>query len=65
MDLIVIGLFLFLYFVPTMIAAMRSVNHGGAIMLINLLLGWTIIGWFAALIWAIVEKPEELKPISA
>ena len=26
---------------------------------INFLLGWTIIGWIGALIWAIVEKPHE------
>jgi hypothetical protein len=23
------------------------------------LLGWTVLGWIAALIWAIVEKPIE------
>ena len=39
-----------LYFLPTIIA--RDKADLTAIFLVNLLLGWTIIGWFIALIWA-------------
>jgi hypothetical protein len=49
------GLFgILLYFVPTLIASARHLPARGAIFVVNLLLGWTFIGWVAALIWAIV-----------
>ena len=52
------------YFLPAIICDIRNSQHGTAIKLVNLFLGWTVLGWFAALIWAIVEKPdEELKPM--
>jgi T4 superinfection immunity protein len=46
---------LVLYFLPTIIA--RSANHRQltAIFALNLLLGWTILGWVAALVWALVK----------
>jgi len=53
-------LFLTLYFLPSLIAAIRRANHGFAIGLLNLLLGWTVIGWFAALIWAVAEQPRKV-----
>ena len=40
------------YFAPRIIAARRHRVSTGAIAVTNLLLGWTIIGWIAALIWA-------------
>ena len=47
-------LFLFaLYFLPSLIASARHLHDRPAIVLINLFLGWTCIGWFIALIWAI------------
>jgi Superinfection immunity protein len=39
-----------LYFLPTLIA--RDKPQVLAVFLVNLLLGWTVIGWFVALIWA-------------
>lgn len=46
--------FLFLsaifYFLPTILA--RHKADFIAIFLVNLLAGWTVIGWFIALIWA-------------
>lgn len=48
---------LLLYFLPTIIAA----NHGHSvtgILLLNLLFGWTGIGWFALLLWAILSTPR-------
>lgn len=40
------------YFLPWMIAAMRGKSNHIAIMVVNLLLGWTIIGWIVALVMA-------------
>lgn len=62
------GLILFIlgaifYLLPTVIASARGAGHQGMIIFINLVFGWTVLGWIAALIWAIVEKPaEENKP---
>ena len=39
-----------LYFLPSIIAHRKHAFMG--VFLLNLFLGWTVIGWFAALIWA-------------
>jgi hypothetical protein len=40
---------LIVYLVPAMEADLRNHDHALAITVINVLLGWTIVGWFAAL----------------
>ena len=40
------------YFLPFIIALIRGHHQGLAIFLLNLLLGWTFIGWVASLVWA-------------
>ncbi|PWT79035.1 MAG: hypothetical protein C5B59_00555 [Bacteroidetes bacterium] len=42
-----------LYFLPSIIA--RGKRNAKAIFLLNLLAGWSVIGWVAALIWAIMN----------
>jgi hypothetical protein len=44
-----------LYFLPAIIAFARSKRDSGAILVLNLLLGWTAIGWVIALVWALKE----------
>lgn len=41
-----------LYMLPWAIAEQRRMPNNVAIALLNLLLGWTIVGWFAALFMA-------------
>ncbi|MDB5469317.1 MAG: hypothetical protein JWR84_877 [Caulobacter sp.] len=43
------------YFIPTVIAFMRSHKDAPAIAAVNLLLGWSVIGWFMAFIWALSD----------
>jgi Superinfection immunity protein len=45
-----------LYFLPTILAANRGHNVTG-ILLLNLFFGWTILGWFAVLLWAQLAYP--------
>ncbi len=45
------------YLVPTGLAAYRDHPEKTGIFLVNLLLGWTIIGWIAALVWACSGTP--------
>lgn len=40
------------YFLPTIIATNRKVNAAGALFFINLIFGWTVLGWIVCIIWA-------------
>lgn len=46
------------YFIPTVIAMFRGVKSSGAVAALNILLGWTVIGWIAALLWAMSGQTE-------
>ena len=51
--LVGISLVLLLYFVPSVVANARSHRNTAAIVTLNILLGWTLLGWIIALIWAL------------
>jgi hypothetical protein len=44
-----------LYFLPTIIG--REKRDAAGIILLNLFLGWTVIGWVIALVWASTAEP--------
>lgn len=46
-----------LYFLPTIIAALRHTHNTGGVLLVNLFFGWTVIGWFVALLMAVCSTP--------
>ena len=48
-----IGFGFVMYFLPSIIALARSKRDTAAILLLNLFLGWTLIGWVVALVWAV------------
>ena len=55
-----------LYFLPSILA--RDKSDATGIFLLNLFLGWTLIGWVAAFIWAIsADRPTYVHyvPVSA
>lgn len=52
-----VALVLFIYFIPTTIAAARKHHQVIAIGALNLFLGWTFIGWLGALVWALTNPP--------
>jgi len=54
--LILIGL---AYFIPAVIAFMRGHQSRWAILVLNIVFGWTFIGWIIALIWSLtgVTRP--------
>ena len=57
--LLVLLLLLFVYFLPLVIAQARNHDALYPIFGINLILGWTVIGWFIALIWAFTAPHPE------
>lgn len=46
-----------LYLVPVLLAYDRKHKDVASIGVVNVLLGWTIIGWVVALAWALKSKP--------
>jgi hypothetical protein len=47
------------YLLPSFIAGVRNAPHYPIILGINILGGWTVIGWIAALIWAVIDKKDQ------
>jgi hypothetical protein len=54
----------FLYFIPTVVAAGRKHRNAGAIVVLNVLLGWTFIGWVIAFVWSLTYQPPEQPTIN-
>ena len=51
------GLFgIALYLLPTIVAVARGKKNILGIVLVNILLGWTFVGWIVALVWACTVK---------
>lgn len=46
------GIPFLMYFLPSLIALVRGKRDTLAIFLLNLFLGWSVIGWIVALVWA-------------
>jgi hypothetical protein len=56
MQIVIIIFALIVYFIPTLIAIGKK--HSMGIFVLNLFLGWTLLGWVIALIWS-VSSPEK------
>lgn len=57
-SLALVAVCVFLYFLPTYLAYTHEHHNTVAIFALNLLLGWTLIGWIAALVWALTRPPH-------
>ena len=47
------------YFVPLMVAAIRHVPNLGSVAVVNIFLGWSVVGWIIALAMAVRTVPKE------
>jgi hypothetical protein len=56
---VVLIIFFTIYFIPILVAGNRNAAALNGIIILNIFLGWTVIGWFAALIWAYSARPAE------
>lgn len=54
MEILVVIFAVVMYFLPAIVG--YNTKSGAGIMVLNLFLGWTLIGWVAALIWAVTAK---------
>ncbi|MCA0175211.1 MAG: superinfection immunity protein [Proteobacteria bacterium] len=50
-----------LYLLPSIAADQLDHQHRVAIVALNLLLGWTLLGWVVALVWAVMDQPAGLR----
>lgn len=56
------GAFLFfcilfvLYFLPSIMAYSRNHRNATGVLVLNIFLGWTLIFWVGALVWALYKK---------
>ena len=48
-----------LYFVPSFVAVNRNKRNKNAIFALNLLLGWTVVGWVVALVWSLMHERSD------
>ena len=51
-----LAILVLLYFLPTIVASNRGHRVAG-ILLLNLFLGWTVIGWILMMLWALLSEP--------
>jgi hypothetical protein len=58
-TVILLMLTLLIYMLPTLIAFSREHPWRAAIAVINIFLGWTLIGWFVVFLWAALAPVEE------
>jgi hypothetical protein len=54
-----VGVAIFLYMLPSYIAHQRQHHNATAITALNLLLGWALLGWIAAFVWALTAVEED------
>lgn len=56
--LLALSVLLGLYFLPTIVALRRGHEKVQALGVLNLLAGWTFLGWVGAMVWAFMEAEE-------
>lgn len=56
MEILLVIVGIVIYFIPYFIGSDRRNSAG--IFILNLFLGWTLIGWVGALIWALVDDKK-------
>ena len=62
---ILVVISLFIYFLPTFVAKGKKHPNFMSIFLLNFFLGWSLLGWVIALVWAVKnEKSSQPTPVS-
>lgn len=62
-GLLILAILLGLYLLPAIIGSSRKHRQAAAIWVLNVFLGWTLIGWVAALVWASTQPGTSPPPI--
>jgi Superinfection immunity protein len=46
-----------IYFLPSILAVVNHRRNSATIVVLNILLGWSFVGWIAALVMALMKEP--------
>jgi hypothetical protein len=57
-DVLLFSLLLCVYMLPTIIASKRRHRNQNAIAILNILFGWTFVGWVIALVWSFIDTEK-------
>ncbi len=49
---------IFIYLLPSITAAARQHRNLASLVVINLLLGWTLLGWAICMAWSVAAAPQ-------
>ena len=60
--LIVLAIGVGIYFIPYIVATQNKKQNAGAIGALNFFLGWTLVGWVIALVWAMSKDVQQPSP---
>src|ERR1700731_5331428 len=60
--LLLMAVSLFIYFIPYIVAKQNKKQNAGAIGALNFFLGWTLVGWVVALVWAVTKDAVVPQP---
>jgi len=55
LELMLIIVIIVLYFLPSLVAYFRQHRNILAIFVLNLLLGWSVLGWVGSLVWSFAK----------
>ena len=47
------------YFLPGLIALVRGHANKVAILILNAVVGWTVLGWIALIAWAFIDSKRQ------
>jgi len=59
--ILIFSALVFIYFLPTFIACRRAHRQSDAIFVLNLLAGWTVVGWVVAIVSGAAVAPGASK----
>jgi hypothetical protein len=52
-----------LYFIPSIIGYKRQIENTSLLLLANILIGWTMVGWLACLLWSCLATSYEIATV--
>lgn len=50
---VILSAAIFVYLFPTYLALVRKHIDWKGVLFVNILIGWTVLGWFILLVWAL------------